>query len=63
MMAAHFKALVAYRARPYYGAAVLFRAMNRSHTVKRLVDGLAQDWKRQGLVCRDTPVDLVARHA
>ncbi len=56
MIAAQRRALVEYRAQPYRGPAVIFRAIQRSHGFKRVTDMLTLDWKGYGLVDRETPV-------
>jgi amino acid adenylation domain-containing protein len=56
MVAAHIRALSKYRARAYDGATIIFRCLERSHGSKRMVDSWTQDWKRPGLVDRETPV-------
>jgi thioesterase domain-containing protein len=56
MVAAHIRALSKYRAQAYNGATVIFRCVERSHGLKRMVDSWTQDWKRSGLVDPETPV-------
>ncbi len=56
MLAAHLRALCAYRAQPYQGPVVILRALGRSHGLKRVVDSWTQDWKGRRLVGRETLV-------